>query len=94
MSRLTAAQAMQTLGQRVAELRRNRGLTQEKLAESIGWPSRKVQRVEAGDANIDVASLVDLANGLDVTLASLLTPPVRTVPPRRPGRPPSGSFSR
>lgn len=88
MARLTARQVTIDLGLRVAELRRSQGLTQQALADRIGWDIRQFQRVESGrgDVAIDLAKLVALANGLGVEIRQLLEAPTERLP-RRPGRP-------
>jgi transcriptional regulator with XRE-family HTH domain len=90
VAKLSARQALRNLGHRVIELRLARGLTQEQLAEVVGWLPRQVQRVEAGEANLSLEKLVTLANGFDISLSELLTLPARKAA-RRPGRPSRGS---
>lgn len=85
MTKLTARRASRQLGLRVIELRQSLNLTQEDLAERIGWGPRQMQRVEAG-TNLSVDGLVKLANALGVDLPTLLQPPSRRIQ-RRPGRP-------
>ncbi|MBX3226136.1 MAG: helix-turn-helix transcriptional regulator [Labilithrix sp.] len=73
------------LGQRLIELRRQRGLTQDALAELTGIDTRDLRRIEAG-ANTTVHTLVGLAVALDVPIIELFRPPT-TVTKRAPGRP-------
>lgn len=85
MRRLDAERATADVGRRIAELRRQRGLTQERFAERLGIAANALQRIELGMQNLTIRSLVRLANGLGVPLASLFETPVsRAV---RPGRP-------
>lgn len=57
---------------RVAELRRERGWTQDRLAEASGITVRTVQRLEAGnDASLETLSLV--ARAFDVPVRELFT---------------------
>lgn len=73
----------------MAELRAEKGWTQERLAEALDqWP-RWVQELEAGRANVSIRRLVELANVLGVHPVELLRPP-RSRAPRRPGRPARG----
>ena len=52
---------------RIVELRRERGWTQEKLADSCGVGIRTIQRLEAGsDASLETLSLVADALGVPV----------------------------
>jgi transcriptional regulator with XRE-family HTH domain len=55
---------------RIADLRRNRGWTQEQLAERSTVAVRTIQRIEAGqDASLETLSL--LADALGVTVSEL-----------------------
>lgn len=63
---------LKALGARIRELRKERGLTQEDLAERAGLHSRYISRVELGDANFGVSVLFKLADGLSVQPAVLL----------------------
>lgn len=57
---------------RVAELRKDRGWTQERLAEASGVTVRTIQRLEAGnDASLETLSLV--ARALEVPVRDLFT---------------------
>ncbi|MGH7298447.1 MAG: helix-turn-helix domain-containing protein, partial [Polyangiaceae bacterium] len=73
------------LGHRVIELRRERGWTQEQLAERSQLDERDVRRIEAGE-NTTVHTLVRVAHAFRVSIALLFEPPSsRAV--RRLGRP-------
>jgi transcriptional regulator with XRE-family HTH domain len=93
VSKRTARRVLSDLGRRVAELRENRGLTQEQLSELLSqrefgkWSTRQVQRVEAGAANMALKKLLLLAEVLSVDPIELLTPPLNSQRPG-PGRPP------
>lgn len=76
------------IGRRIAELRRERGLTQEQLAVKIRTSFQWLAQVEAG-RNVTVYTLVKVANGLRVPLADLLAPPKPGSRVVRRGRPPS-----
>ena len=73
------------LGLRIAELRRERGVTQEQFSVQLRSTFQWVSQIEAG-RNLTIYSLVKIANALDVTLAHLLIAPKAT-PARRRGRP-------
>jgi len=49
-------------------------MTQEALAEVTGRDLRFVQKVETGRHNLSLATLVALANALEVSPAALLRP--------------------
>jgi len=78
---------VQDVGRRVAELRRERGLTQEALATRLRATMQWVQQIEYG-ANLTLYSLARVANALDVALDAFLVPPRSHGVDRRPGRPP------
>lgn len=63
---------LKALGARIKALRKERGLTQEALAERAGLHSRYISRIELGDANFGVSVLFDLARGLAVRPSELL----------------------
>ena len=62
-----------TLGQRIAELRRQKGLTQEALAEALGVTSPAVSKWENNVTCPDILLLPSLARMLGVTVDALLT---------------------
>lgn len=74
-----------TLGQRIIELRRDRELTQEGLAEILQIDARELRRLEAG-GNTTVHTLVNLARALNVSITDLFQPPTKPAK-RRAGRP-------
>ena len=61
------------LGQRIAELRRARKLTQEQLAEGVGCSVEFVSLVERGVNAPSVAGLENFANVLGVEVRELFT---------------------
>jgi len=60
------------LGQRTADARRQRGWTQEQLAEEMGVAAVTVSRWETGQRGMSVATLASLADALGVSLGDLL----------------------
>jgi transcriptional regulator with XRE-family HTH domain len=74
------------VGRRIAELRADHGLTQEQFAEALRRSKGQVQRIEHGELNLTIRSLLLLADSLGVTVADLFAPP-RSRQVRR-GRPP------
>ena len=61
-----------TTGERITKARKNRGLTQEKLAEIPGVSPQAVSSWERDEYLPDTKNLIALADALDVTLDSLL----------------------
>jgi ribosome-binding protein aMBF1 (putative translation factor) len=80
------ADQLRAVGRRVAELRADRSLTQEQLAEQLSMTPGHLKQIERGLLNLTVRSLVRLADGLAVPLAELFVEP-NDMAPRR-GRPP------
>lgn len=88
MRKSDAARVIKDVGRRLAELRRERGLTQEQLAERLRMAPTNLQRIELGMQNLTLRTLVRVANELEVKPAALLEPPRSRVV--RTGRPPKG----
>lgn len=63
---------LRQVGRRIAELRGERGLTQEALAARLRMSDRYLRRIEAGEINLTLASLARIANRLDVPIAAFL----------------------
>lgn len=84
---LTDAEAMsQALGRRLVGLRRERGLSLDRLAQASGVSKGMLVQMEAGRANPSIATLCRTAAGLGVAVAELLERDaapsrVRVVPP-------------
>lgn len=84
----TTPAVLRRLGQRIAELRRSRGLTQEAFAEKLGMLTPNFARIEQGRQNVTIDTLVRIGRALDVRIAELLRAPrAVAAPPARP-RPP------
>jgi transcriptional regulator with XRE-family HTH domain len=86
VNRLSSARVLRDVGLRIGEIRGERGLTQEKLAERLKVTARWLQSVEAGKENLTIGTLVRFANALKVPMTEFLLPP--TSSRRKPGRPP------
>ena len=72
----------QALGLRVKELRAQKAITQEELAERCGMFRTYLSRIESGLANPTLTALHTLAAGLEVEVVELLQAPQRQVPAR------------
>jgi len=68
---MTRDEALKVLGQRVAELRREKGLTQEALAEAMGVSRNHVADIELGVRNTGVWSLLLISKALMLSPAAL-----------------------
>jgi transcriptional regulator with XRE-family HTH domain len=68
-------EALLRLGERVRELRADRGLTQLRLAERSGMSRPSIANVEAGRQNVSVRHLCALAAALGVRVDDLVVGP-------------------
>jgi len=59
------------LGNRIKELRKMTGLSQEKFALKIAMDRTYFASVEAGKRNIAIVNIKKIADGLNVTLSEL-----------------------
>jgi transcriptional regulator with XRE-family HTH domain len=64
--------ALSRLGERLRNLRRKQGLSQEKLADLANLHRTYVGGVERGERNISLLNLVALARALEVSLSELV----------------------
>jgi transcriptional regulator with XRE-family HTH domain len=64
------------LGARIAQLRKERGLTQVQLAEILGISQQQMASFEVGRRKLAVSALLPLAQALTVTLEELVGQPV------------------
>lgn len=80
---------MDTLGKRIAALRKEKGMTQEELAEKLGVSPQAVSKWENGQSCPDISLLPRLSAIFGVTTDLLLTgeqettPPVQMLPPEK-----------
>lgn len=58
-------------GMRVKELRKERGLTMEKLAEMADIEYRQLGRVERGEVNTTISTMYAIAKGLEIPFKDL-----------------------
>lgn len=61
------------IGQRIKELRNQRGISQEKFALSIEMDRTYLASVEAGKRNISITNLYKIATGLNISLSELFS---------------------
>lgn len=59
------------LGKRIQELRKQRGMSQERFALKIGMDRTYLASVEAGKRNVAIRNIKKIADGLGVTLSEL-----------------------
>lgn len=77
----------QQLGRKIAEIRRGQGLTQQDLATLVKATVQWISRIENGDENLTLATMVKLANALGVSVQELFEPPSSDPREVRRGRP-------
>jgi transcriptional regulator with XRE-family HTH domain len=63
---------LKKLGERIREIRKEKGISQKQLAHSIGKDQQSIQRLEAGNINPSYYYLFEISKGLDVTLHNLI----------------------
>ena len=66
------ASQLKRLGANVRRERMSRGMTQEALAEAVALNSRTVQKIERGDVNILVTTLLRIRKSLRCSWDDLL----------------------
>jgi transcriptional regulator with XRE-family HTH domain len=65
----------QTLGARIAQLRKEQGITQVQLAETLGVSQQTVNAYEMGHRRVPVSALSVLATALAISLEELIGTP-------------------
>lgn len=63
----------QMIGIRIGDLRKQKGLTQEKLAEKMGVSPKYLSSIERGKENPTLDMIINLAQSLDVGIADIFT---------------------
>jgi len=64
-------EAAQALGEQIRELRDSRGLTLEQASAQMDVDLKHLQKVEGGQLNVTLVTLLRIADGLNVAPASL-----------------------
>lgn len=72
MSDAQESKYLKVFGKRVAEIRRQRGYTQEQLAEKMDVPPISIAFIEQGRRWPRIVTLQNLARHLSVTISELL----------------------
>lgn len=68
----SAEERIAMLGSAIKRERRLRGISQQRLAESIGTDQAVIARLEAGKHNTGIASYIKVADALGLSLADLI----------------------
>lgn len=72
LSQHRQAPALAALGATIRRLRKTRGISQEKLALMADVDTSYVGRVERGDNNVAILTLLKIAEALQITLSELM----------------------
>lgn len=71
------------IGNRIRELRKARGLSQEKLAHKSELHYTHIGAIERGEKNWSIDTLVKVVRGLDVEISQLFNFPISTADTRK-----------
>jgi Zn-dependent peptidase ImmA (M78 family)/transcriptional regulator with XRE-family HTH domain len=63
---------MEAISERIGRLRREQGLTQEQLAQTLGRDRTAISRIESGDRNVSAFELATIAEALHTSVRELL----------------------
>lgn len=63
---------LKTLGDKIRDIRKEKGLSQKDLAHRINKDQQSVQRLESGNTNPTYFYLSEIADGLEVELKNLI----------------------
>jgi transcriptional regulator with XRE-family HTH domain len=63
---------LKAFGKRLSFLRKAKNLTQEQLAYDSNIPISQIGRIERGEINTTLNTLLKLANSLDISVSELL----------------------
>jgi transcriptional regulator with XRE-family HTH domain len=85
--RRAPSDVLRSVGRRIAELRRDHGLTQEQLGARLQVSEQYLRRIELGSQNVTLRTLANVANALRVDVAALFEAPRPGSRAVRQGRP-------
>jgi putative transcriptional regulator len=69
---VTKEKLQKLIGQRVIDIRSEKGWSQSDLAREAGKDRQAIEKLENGKVNPTLYSLLEIANALDVSLATLV----------------------
>jgi putative transcriptional regulator len=69
---VTKEKLQKLIGQRVIDIRSKKGWSQSDLAREAGKDRQAIEKLENGKVNPTLYSLLEIANALDVSLATLV----------------------
>ena len=59
-------------GERIKQLRQNKGFTQQRIADHLGWSQAEISQMENGIRVITLDNAVDIADVLGVSVADIV----------------------
>jgi len=68
-------QTIEKIGERIVELRKKKGLSQQQFAYEADMERTYLNHIEKGRKNISVATLEKITKGLEVTIATFFNHP-------------------
>ncbi len=71
-------------GERVRNVRSQKGISQEALADKAGLHRTYVSSVERGERNVSLSTVERLATALEISMADLMPPPIASQKPPTP----------
>jgi transcriptional regulator with XRE-family HTH domain len=69
---MTTDERMIAFGKRVREMRKSKGISQERLAEMAGIDRSYMGNIERGEKNVTLNKAYDICDALEVTIYQLL----------------------
>lgn len=66
-----------SIGKKIRKYRKQRGMTQDELAEKTNLSTNHLGAIERAEKNLTLSNLINIANALDVTADMLLCDEIR-----------------
>lgn len=66
-----------SIGKKIRKYRKQRGITQDELAEKTNLSTNHLGAIERAEKNLTLSNLINIANALDVTADMLLCDEIR-----------------
>ncbi len=73
MSYIRHEEFIRQFGEKVRQMRENRGITQQELALRTGMSRNQVSRIERGEINTSISVVFELAKGLECEVGELFS---------------------
>ena len=71
VNEMTTDERMIAFGKRVREIRKNKGISQERLAEMAGIDRSYMGNIERGEKNVTLKKAYEICDALEVTIQDL-----------------------